>query len=51
VNILLYIDKFSKEFTKYTIALLIDFFSRYNQLVLTLEYKDITVFITLLRLL
>ncbi len=30
INLPLLVNEFSKEFTKYTITLLIDFFSRYN---------------------
>ncbi len=51
VNLPLLVDKFLEEFTRYTIALLIDFFSRYNQLVLAPKYRDIIAFITSLRLL
>jgi len=51
MNLLPLVDKFLEEFTRYTIALLINFFSRYNQLVLILKYRDITAFITPLGLL
>ena len=50
-NIPLYIDEFSEEFAGCAVASLIDFFSGYDQLVLALEYKDITVFMTPLGLL
>ncbi len=45
------VNEFLEEFARYAIASLIDFFSRYNQLVLVLEYRDITAFMTPLRLL
>ena len=38
------VDKFSEEFTGYVAALLVNFFSRYNQLGLALKSRDITVF-------
>ena len=51
VNLPPLVDKFSKEFARCAIMLLINFFSRYNQLVLAPKYRDITAFITPLRLL
>jgi hypothetical protein len=38
------VDKFLEEFIGYIMALLINFFSRYNQLGLALKSRDITVF-------
>jgi hypothetical protein len=38
------VDKFLEEFIEYMAALLIDFFSGYNQLGLALKSRDITVF-------
>ena len=38
------VDKFLEEFIEYIMALLIDFFSRYNQLGLALKSRDITAF-------
>ena len=43
-NLPLLIDEFLKEFIGYIAALLIDFFSRYNQLGLALKSRDITIF-------
>ena len=51
VNLPPLVDKFLEEFTRCTIALLIDFFSRYDQLVLVPKCRDMTAFITSLRLL
>ena len=45
------VDKFLEEFVGYMAALLVDFFSKYNQLGLALKSRDITVFQTPLRLL
>jgi hypothetical protein len=45
------IDEFSKEFTDYITASLVDFFSGYNQLRLALKSRDMTVFQTPLKLL
>ena len=45
------VDKFLEEFVEYIAALLVDFFSRYNQLELALKSRDITVFQTPLGLL
>ena len=50
-NIPLSVDKFSEEFVGYYYALLIDFFSSYNQLTLDIRSYDITAFMTPLRLL
>ena len=38
------VDEFLKEFIEYIAALLIDFFSRYNQLGLVLKSRDIIMF-------
>jgi len=38
------VDKFLEEFIEYITALLINFFSRYNQLGLALKSRDITAF-------
>ena len=43
-NLPLLVDKFLEEFIEYIMALLIDFFSRYNQLGLALKSRDITAF-------
>jgi len=51
VNLPPLVDEFSKEFARYAIALLINFFSRYNQLVLAPKCRDMMAFITPLRLL
>ncbi len=45
------VDEFLEEFTRCTIVLLIDFFSRYDQLVLVPKCRDMTAFITPLGLL
>jgi hypothetical protein len=45
------VDKFLEEFIEYIAALLVDFFSRYNQLELALKSRDITIFQTPLGLL
>ena len=44
INLPPLVDKFSEEFIEYIAALLIDFFSRYNQLGLALKSRDITAF-------
>ena len=43
-NLLSTIDKFSEEFAGCQYALLIDFFSRYNQLTLDEKSRDMTAF-------
>ncbi len=45
------IDEFSKKFTKYIIASLIDFFSNYNQIKLNKKSKNLTTFHTPIKLL
>ena len=45
------IDDFSKEFARCRLASLINFFSRYNQVLLDEKSQDITTFYTPLRLL
>ena len=50
INLLLNVDEFLEEFVRYTIASLIDFFFRYDQLTLDLKCQDITAFNTSLRL-
>ena len=50
-NLLLFVDEFSKEFASCKVALLIDFFSKYNQVELDIRCRDMTTFITLLGLL
>ena len=50
-NLLLSANKFSEEFSGYKIALLIDFFSRYNQVKLDVRSRDLTAFQTSLGLL
>jgi hypothetical protein len=45
------VDKFLEEFIGYVAALLVDFFSKYNQLGLALKSKDMTAFQTPLGLL
>ena len=44
INLLPLVDKFSEEFAEYTVALLVDLFSRYNQLMLAPKSRDLTVF-------
>ena len=51
VNIPLFIDEFSEEFAGYIYILLVDFFSGYNQLMLNVRSRDITAFITPIKLL
>ena len=51
VNLLLYTNKFSKEFIGYKVISLVDFFSGYNQLELNVESRNLTAFITPLGLL
>ena len=50
-NLPLFVDEFSKEFASCKVALLINFFSRYNQVELDIRYRNIIVFITPLGLL
>src|SRR5436305_586796 len=50
-NLLLFVDKFSKEFVSCKVALLIDFFSKYNQVELDIRCRNIIAFITPLGLL
>jgi hypothetical protein len=38
------INEFSKEFTRYIVALLLNIFSGYNQAILALRSRDITAF-------
>jgi hypothetical protein len=38
------INKFFKEFTRYIITLLLNIFLGYNQAILTLKSKDLTMF-------
>src|ERR1700733_10322286 len=51
VNLLLTVDEFSKEFARCYCASLIDFFLGYDQLTLDERSRDITAFITPIRLL
>ena len=51
INLPLLVDKFLEEFTKIQIILLINFFSRYNQIELNNYSKNLITFITLLELL
>ena len=51
INLLLYTNKFSKEFTGYKVISLVDFFSSYNQLEFNIESKNLIAFVTLLGLL
>jgi len=44
INLFFLINKFSKEFIKYIITSLIDFFFKYNQLRLAFKSKDIIAF-------
>ena len=50
VNLLLNIEKFSKEFMKMCIAFLIDFFFEYNQMILIKKFRDLIAFIISLNL-
>src|SRR5436305_2067657 len=50
-NLLLFVDKFFEEFVGCKVALLIDFFSRYNQVELDVRCRDMIAFITPLGLL
>ena len=50
-NLLLLVDKFFKEFVGYKVALLINFFSRYDQVKLDVKSRDLTAFQTPLGLL
>ena len=43
-NLFFSINEFSKEFIDYITALLVDFFSEYNQLRLAFKNKDMTAF-------
>ena len=49
-NIPSLVNKFLKEFARCKVASLIDFFSRYDQMELDKRYKDMTIMITLQRL-
>jgi hypothetical protein len=50
-NLLLFINKFTDEFTGYYIISLVDLYSSYNQILLYLKSRDLMAFFTLLRLL
>ena len=50
-NLLLLVDKFSKEFASCKVVLLVDFFSRYDQVGLDKKSRDLTMFMTPLGLL
>ena len=50
INVLLTIDKFLEEFAGYQVASLIDFFSRYDQVELDKQCRDMTAMMTLLGL-
>jgi hypothetical protein len=50
-NLLLLVNKFADEFASYYIASLVNLYSSYNQILLHLKSRDLTVFFTLLRLL
>ena len=50
-NLPLFVNKFSKEFASCQIALIIDFFSRYDQIELDVRSRDLTSFQTLIGLL
>ena len=43
-NLPLYANKFSKEFAKYKVIFLVDFFSSYNQLELNIESRNLMAF-------
>ena len=45
-NFPLFINKFLEDFARYTIATLIDFFSRYNQVELHIDSRPLVAFIT-----
>ena len=51
VNLLLCANKFSKEFARYKVISLVDFFSSYNQLELNIESRNLIAFIIPLGLL
>jgi len=46
INLLFSVDEFSKEFTGYFIVSLINFFFKYNQIILNVRNRNIIVFIT-----
>ncbi|KAF8848362.1 hypothetical protein BDZ45DRAFT_606015, partial [Acephala macrosclerotiorum] len=51
VNILFFVDKFSKKFVEYFCVFLIDFFSKYDQFTLNIRNKNMIIFIILLEFL
>ncbi|KAF8857457.1 hypothetical protein BDZ45DRAFT_592751, partial [Acephala macrosclerotiorum] len=50
-NIFFSINKFSEKFIKYFYTFLINFFFKYDQFILNVRNKNITIFIILLKLL
>ena len=50
-NFLLSVDKFSEDFAGCAITLLVDFFLGYNQVKLVAMFRDLTAFMTPLRVL
>jgi len=50
INIFLLVDKFTKEFINYYCILLINFFSRYNQIFLYKKNRVFIIFIILLKI-
>ena len=51
INLLSDVNEFFKEFINIIMIFLIDLFSKYDQIILTKIYQDLTVFMTFLRLL
>ena len=51
INLLLYTNKFSKEFIGYKVISLVDFFSGYNQLEFNIKSRNLMAFIIPLGLL
>ena len=51
INLFLNCEEFTKNFTKMTISLLLDFYIEYNQIKLYLKCRDMTTFQILLKLL
>ena len=50
VNLPFNVEKFLKEFAKMCVDFLIDFFSKYDQMILIEKSRDLTAFITFLNL-
>ena len=50
VNLSFNVEEFSKKFTKMYVAFLIDFFFKYDQVILTEKSRDLTMFMIFLNL-